>query len=40
MHRSSRRVALQIGEPAILPPDEMRRVLEKFGGYGQPDKKS
>jgi L-fuculose-phosphate aldolase len=31
--------ALQIGEPIILPPGEMRRVLKKFSGYGQPDKK-
>ena len=28
--------ALQIGEPAILPDDEMDRVLEKFKTYGQP----
>jgi L-fuculose-phosphate aldolase len=27
--------ALQIGEPAILPDDEMDRVLEKFKTYGQ-----
>ncbi len=28
--------ALQIGQPKILPPEEMRRVLEKFRNYGQP----
>ena len=28
--------ALQVGEPAILPDDEMDRVLEKFKTYGQP----
>jgi L-fuculose-phosphate aldolase len=28
--------ALQIGEPHILPADEMTRVLEKFETYGQP----
>jgi L-fuculose-phosphate aldolase len=28
--------ALQIGEPAVLPDDEMRRVIEKFRAYGQP----
>lgn len=28
--------ALQVGEPAILPDDEMSRVLEKFKTYGQP----
>ena len=27
--------ALQIGEPALLPDDEMERVLEKFKTYGQ-----
>ncbi len=27
--------ALQIGKPAILPPAEMARVLEKFRHYGQ-----
>ena len=27
--------ALQIGEPVILPPQEMERVLEKFRHYGQ-----
>ena len=27
--------ALQIGEPKPLSDDEMQRVLEKFGGYGQ-----
>ena len=27
--------ALQIGEPKLLSADEMARVLEKFGGYGQ-----
>lgn len=26
---------LQIGEPTLLDDDEMQRVLEKFGGYGQ-----
>lgn len=26
---------LQIGEPHLLPEDEMARVLEKFAGYGQ-----
>ena len=26
---------LQLGEPKLLPDDEMERVLEKFGGYGQ-----
>ena len=40
MHRPGRRLALQIGEPIILPPGEMRRVLEKFGSYGQPGKNS
>ena len=28
--------ALQVGEPAVLPDDEMRVVLAKFGTYGQP----
>ena len=28
--------ALQIGEPAVLDPDEMDRVIEKFRTYGQP----
>ena len=28
--------ALQIGQPDILPPGEMRAVLEKFRNYGQP----
>ena len=28
--------ALQIGQPEILPPGEMRTVLEKFRNYGQP----
>ena len=32
--------ALQIGQPEILPPGEMRRVLEGFRLYGQPDRKS
>ncbi|MDO8288702.1 MAG: class II aldolase/adducin family protein [Parvibaculum sp.] len=27
--------ALQIGEPPLLPDDEMARVVEKFHGYGQ-----
>ena len=27
--------ALQLGEPVILPADEMRRVLEKFRTYGK-----
>jgi L-fuculose-phosphate aldolase len=27
--------ALQIGQPKLLSDDEMSRVLEKFGGYGQ-----
>ena len=26
---------LQIGQPRLLSDDEMKRVLEKFGGYGQ-----
>ena len=26
---------LQLGDPKLLPDDEMERVLEKFGGYGQ-----
>ncbi|OIQ96523.1 L-fuculose phosphate aldolase [mine drainage metagenome] len=26
---------LQLGEPRLLPPEEMERVLEKFAGYGQ-----
>jgi len=26
---------LQIGEPSLLPDDEMERVLEKFAGYGK-----
>lgn len=26
--------ALQVGEPVVLPPEEMRRVLEKFRDYG------
>lgn len=30
--------ALQIGQPEILPPGEMRTVLEKFRNYGQPDR--
>jgi L-fuculose-phosphate aldolase len=29
--------ALQIGEPALLEPAEMARVLERFRHYGQPD---
>ena len=28
--------ALQLGQVKLLPGDEMRRVLEKFAGYGQP----
>lgn len=28
--------ALQVGQPALLPDDEMDRVLEKFRTYGQP----
>ena len=32
--------ALQVGEPAWLPPDEMDRVLEKFRTYGQPGNRS
>jgi L-fuculose-phosphate aldolase len=28
--------ALQLGEPALLPDDEMATVLEKFRTYGQP----
>ena len=28
--------ALQVGEPATLPDDEMDRVLDRFAGYGQP----
>lgn len=31
--------ALQIGEPHILPEDEVRRVIEKFGSYGQTEEK-
>ncbi len=31
--------ALQIGQPEILPPGEMRTVLEKFSGHGQPGRK-
>ncbi|MBK9622996.1 MAG: class II aldolase/adducin family protein [Rhodocyclaceae bacterium] len=27
--------ALQLGQPKLLPGDEMRRVLDKFAGYGQ-----
>jgi L-fuculose-phosphate aldolase len=27
--------ALQVGEPALLPDDEMQRVLAKFASYGQ-----
>ena len=27
--------ALQVGEPEILPADEMRRVVDKFATYGQ-----
>jgi len=26
---------LQLGEPRLLPPAEMARVLEKFAAYGQ-----
>lgn len=26
---------LQLGEPRLLPEDEMQRVLEKFKTYGQ-----
>lgn len=26
---------LQLGEPRLLPDDEMQRVIEKFSGYGQ-----
>ena len=26
---------LQIGEPRLLPEEEMARVLEKFASYGQ-----
>lgn len=26
---------LQLGEPRLLPPEEMERVLEKFAAYGQ-----
>jgi L-fuculose-phosphate aldolase len=29
---------LQIGEAIVIPDDEMDRVLEKFRGYGQPQK--
>ena len=32
--------ALQIGEPVILPEDEMARVLEKFRTYGRPAQSS
>ncbi len=28
--------ALQVGEPALLPPDEMAVVIAKFATYGQP----
>ncbi len=28
--------ALQLGEPIVLPDDEMRIVIEKFATYGQP----
>lgn len=28
---------LQIGEPQLLPDDEMARVIEKFAGYGKQD---
>lgn len=28
--------ALQVGEPKLLPAEEMDRVLEKFRTYGQP----
>lgn len=31
--------ALQIGEPHILPEDEVQRVIEKFGSYGQTEEK-
>ena len=27
--------ALQIGEPPVLPDDEIARVVQKFKGYGQ-----
>ncbi|MDR1708835.1 MAG: class II aldolase/adducin family protein, partial [Candidatus Accumulibacter sp.] len=27
--------ARQLGDPVLLPPDEMRIVLEMFAGYGQ-----
>ena len=29
-----------LGEPRLLPPDEMERVLERFKSYGQPRRKS
>jgi len=32
--------ALQIGTPAILPPDEVQRVAAKFATHGQPKKRS
>ena len=32
--------ALQIGEPGLLPDDEMARVLEKFAAYGQQPQQS
>lgn len=28
--------ALSVGEPPVLPDDEMKRVLKAFAGYGQP----
>lgn len=31
--------ALQIGEPYILPEDEVQRVIEKFKSYGQAEEK-
>ena len=27
--------ALQVGEPSLLPPDELDRVLTKFADYGK-----
>ncbi len=31
-------IALQIGEPKVLPEDEIRRVIERFQSYGMKDK--
>ena len=31
-------IALQIGEPKVLPEDEIRRVIERFQSYGVKDK--